>query len=61
MEQQPIGLIIMIVRQLLKLISPHIREYLEKILPELEAKAKATPNPWDDILVAILKVMFVVE
>ena len=50
-------------RTLIKHASKEIRElvlsvFKEKILPmmaELEAKAKATPNPWDDVLVAGIK------
>lgn len=35
--------------------SPQIREQLCVLLSDLEQKAKETDNPWDDILVGILK------
>ncbi|GAI52403.1 unnamed protein product [marine sediment metagenome] len=36
-------------------ISPELRKGLEVWLNELEARAKKTPNPWDDVFVGILK------
>ncbi|GAI65541.1 unnamed protein product, partial [marine sediment metagenome] len=36
-------------------ISPELRTGLAAWLNELEAKAKKTPNPWDDVFVGILK------
>ncbi len=36
-------------------VSPQIREKIVNFVKELEEKAKATPNPVDNILVAILK------
>ena len=36
-------------------ISPEIRKGGMELLNELEKKAKATPNPWDDIFVDMLK------
>ena len=35
--------------------SPELRKMLEQWLTQLEQQAKATKNPWDDILVALLK------
>lgn len=35
--------------------SPVIREHLCKLLIDLEAKAKETPNKWDDVLVGLLQ------
>jgi len=35
--------------------SPELRKVLEDWLNTLEAQAKKTDNPWDDILVAMLK------
>jgi len=47
---------------LLKLISlifsvasPELRKRLEQMLTTMEEQAKATKNPWDDILVGLLK------
>lgn len=45
--------------RLIKLIfsvaSPDLRKALEEFLNQLEKQAKATKNPWDDILVGLLK------
>ena len=36
-------------------VSPQIRDGLCSLLNELEAKAKETKNPWDDILIGLVK------
>lgn len=36
-------------------LSPQVRKALEQLLIGLEEQAKRTDNPWDDILVEILK------
>ena len=35
--------------------SPELRKVLEEWLNTLEANAKKTANPWDDVLVGMLK------
>ena len=35
--------------------SPELRKALKEWLDILEKKAEETPNPWDDILVAMLR------
>jgi len=50
-----------VIEELLKRISPEIRMSIRKWLEELERKAKETKNPWDDLFVAVLKIMFGVE
>ena len=40
------------------LLSPKIRDEIVKFITSLEEKAAATPNPWDDIGVAVLKAVF---
>lgn len=35
--------------------SPELRKALAELLNDLEKKAAKTPNPWDDILVAMLR------
>ena len=35
--------------------SPEIRKGATDLLDDLEKRAKATPNPWDDMLVGMLK------
>lgn len=42
-------------------ISPELRTGLEAWLNKLEADAKKTPNPWDDVFVGILKSVLLVK
>lgn len=35
--------------------SPELRKMLEQFLTNLEQHVKSTKNPWDDILVALLR------
>ena len=42
---------------LMNLISPEIKTELKTVLDSLEAKAAATPNPWDDRLVKFLRML----
>ena len=44
-----------ILQKILEKVSPEIREALGKFINELEAKAKLTPNLWDDVIVFLLK------
>jgi len=44
-----------ILQKILELVSPEIRDALIKFVLDLEAKAKLTPNLWDDVLVFVLK------
>ena len=37
--------------------SPELREMINKWVADLEEKAKATPNPFDDVLVGLIKVV----
>jgi len=43
-----------LLRKILSSISPDIREFIETSVKEMAIKAKATPNPYDDIAVDIL-------
>jgi len=36
-------------------VTPTIKESARSILKDLESKAKATPNPFDDMFVELLK------
>jgi len=40
---------------MLEHISGPLREAIKKSVIEWEKKAKETPNPWDDILVGVVK------
>lgn len=42
-------------------ISPELRKALADFIKRLEDQAKATPNPVDDILVAVLKFVLIGE
>lgn len=35
--------------------SPEVRKMVETMVTNLEQQARATKNPWDDVLVALLK------
>jgi len=47
--------------QVLQHVSPEIKKAIQGLLAELRTKAKATENPWDDILVEILIGIFEVK
>lgn len=47
-----------LVDKILNSISAELREVIKKSLVEWEAKAKETPNPLDDILVKIARIIF---
>ena len=47
-----------IIPSLLKLVTPAIKDSMEQGIKDLAAKAKATPNPWDDLLVVLLAGLF---
>lgn len=47
--------------KLLTVASPTIKAFLKQIVKELEAKAKATDNPIDDILVDLLEIVLNIE
>lgn len=49
-----IPLIVSVLKPVIKVLTPMIREAMEKWLKEWYPKAVATPNPWDDFLVGIL-------
>jgi len=50
-----------ILTRILTVISPEIRVLFVGWIKDLEARAKATPNPWDDIFVAFLKMLINIE
>ena len=50
-----------LVAQVLTNISPQIRRVLQGLIADLREKAKATDNPWDDILVELLAGIFEVQ
>ena len=57
-DQKMIAIILEILERLIKGISPKIREEILNFLKDLEIKAKETPNPVDDIVVLLLRILF---
>jgi hypothetical protein len=53
-------LLLSVFRSVIGKATPEIREKLVELLDEWEKKAKATPNPWDDLLVHIVRGLVVV-
>jgi len=47
--------------QVVAQMSPEIRKGMVEFVNKLEAQAKATPNPWDDIFVGIVKFVLVIK
>jgi len=48
-------LILRVIALVFSVSSPELRKMLEQMLNNLEQQAKATKNPWDDILVSLLR------
>jgi len=42
-------------------VSPEIKTSVAALLNKLEEQAKQTANPWDDMLVALLKQVMIVK
>lgn len=47
--------------QVVAQMSPEIRKGMVEFVNKLESDAKATPNPWDDIFVGIVKFVLVIK
>ena len=47
--------ILRLIGLIVSVASPELRKMLEQMLNNLEQQARATKNPWDDILVGMLK------
>ena len=50
-----------IVENVIARMSPQLRDAIEGLVEKLETVAKETKNPWDDLLVIILKVALGME
>jgi len=50
MDKLVLGLLAKILRK----ISPDVREFIVSSIKELDKKAKATPNPYDDVALDVL-------
>lgn len=49
--------ILRLITMVVSVATPEIRKGLEDVINGLETQAKKTPNPWDDILVGLLKTL----
>lgn len=47
--------ILRLIGLIVSVASPELRKMLEEVFNNLEQKVKATKNPWDDVLVGLLK------
>lgn len=48
-------LLVRLLPMILSVVSPEIKQALVEFLDLMEERAKKTANPWDDMLVALLK------
>ena len=53
--------IVFVIRLVLERISPEIKNFITTWLQQADEKAKATDNPFDDLIVDILKFLFMVK
>lgn len=49
-----VSILVLILKPIVNALTPIIREEIEKAVKAWYPKALATPNPWDDFLVAFL-------
>lgn len=47
--------VVKLIQGIVNAATPEIRELLTNFIRDLDAHAAETPNPWDNLLVAILK------
>lgn len=50
-----------IIELILNSISPHLRKALVDFVLHMSEEAAKTPNPWDDILCAILRTLLAIK
>lgn len=51
-------MLLALLKKIIETISPQLREFILEMLTKMEAKAKETDNPLDDVLVLVLRVLF---
>lgn len=56
-----INLLVTVLKPIMSILTPMIRQELEKFALSFYAKAEATPNPWDDFLAGFLVKMLGLE
>ncbi len=55
------GWLVTLLEQVVNHVSPEIRKGMVEFVLKMEEQAKATPNPWDDIFVGIVKFVLVIK
>lgn len=50
-----------LLKQIVTQVSPQLRAAMEEFVDKLEADAKETVNPWDDILVGLIKLVLAIK
>lgn len=58
MADLKIAFLVKILETVLKSISPDLKTFIKDKIQELDTKSKATKNPFDDLLVLLLKIIF---
>ena len=51
-------IILSILSEMIKKLSPQIRQQINKFLDDLEKQAQQTKSPYDDIFVKLIKAIF---
>lgn len=51
-------MLLKLLTKIIATISPQLREFIKDMLTKMEAAAKETDNPLDDILVLVLRILF---
>lgn len=52
------SILLKILPLIISVLTPTLKEMLTKFVEDFAAKAKTTPNPWDDIAAEILRDIF---
>jgi len=50
-----------LLQQIVTQISPQIRTALVEFVGKLDEQAQKTPNPWDDVIVGLLKLVLLIK
>jgi len=52
------AVLLKLIRLVITNLSPQLLAFIREQIPTWEAKAKETPNPWDDLVVDLVKALF---
>lgn len=53
--------LVVLLKQIMTQLSPQIRGSLEAFVNQMDTEAKETVNPWDDVLVGVLKLVLAIK